>query len=35
MNGSGFEVSPAKIDPEELPRSANKTAPSSKAKIAA
>ncbi len=35
MNGSGFVVSPAKMDPEELPRSSNETSPFPEAKSAA
>ena len=35
MNGSGFVVSPARMDPEELPRSSNNTSPLSDAKSAA
>src|SRR5208337_790492 len=35
MNGSGFVVSPAKMDPDELPRSSNSTSPFSDVKSAA
>jgi len=33
MKGSGFAVSPANMDPEELPRSVNRASPLSKARI--